>query len=91
MTNDANTPRKYEATLYFTQHSKATVIIEATSLEEAVEKADDINADEIDDWNPFDGEVVVDTVQSVKGGKDEGHWFFDGAFVKTAKGGQDND
>ena len=64
---DNNPATKYEAVLCFTQHSRATVIIKAKSLEEANEKANDIHADEIDDWNPFDGDVYVDAVQPFTG------------------------
>jgi hypothetical protein len=68
--NDTNTLKKYEATLNFAQHSRAKVIIEAASLEEAEEKAGDICADEIDDWNPYDGEVNILDVSPVEGGQD---------------------
>jgi hypothetical protein len=61
--NDTNQMKKFEVILGFTQYSKATVIIEAATLEEAEEKADELGADEIDDWNPFDGEVFVHSVE----------------------------
>ncbi len=67
LSKNTNTAQKYEARLTFTQHSRATVIIEAASLEEAEEKAKDIQADEIDDGNPFDGEVYVLEVEPVEG------------------------
>jgi hypothetical protein len=81
MSKAADTPRKYEAALLFTQHSKAKVIIEAKSLEEAMEKANDIEPDEIDDWNLFDGEIGVAGVLPVERNTGKGHCFFDGAFV----------
>ena len=67
--SDTNTCKKYKATLFWTQHNQATVIIEANSLAEAREKADEIDSDEIDDWNPCDGDLYVDSVEPVKGGK----------------------
>ena len=64
-----NKRRKYEATLFWMQHNQATVIIEAKSLAEAEKKADAIESDEIDDWSPCDGEIWVDSVEPVEGGK----------------------
>ena len=51
--------KKFEVMLSFHQTSKASVVVEADTAEEAEEIAGDINADEIDTWNPVDGEVIV--------------------------------
>jgi hypothetical protein len=66
--NDKNPLFKYEAELYWTQHNRATVIIEARSLAEAEKKADQLSSEDIDDWNPFDGEIWVDSVGLKAGG-----------------------
>jgi hypothetical protein len=57
--------KKYEATLAFSQQSRAKVIIKAASLEEAHEKADSIQADDVDNWNPCDGQVDVIGVEPI--------------------------
>lgn len=57
---------KFTAILTFEQCSRAEVTITAKTLAEAQEKADEINADEIADWNPINGEVTVESVCSVK-------------------------
>ena len=64
-----NTATKYEAILSFKQFSRAKIIIEAMSLAEAEEKANAIESDEIDDWNPCNGEVSLDSVEPVEGGQ----------------------
>ncbi|MGD0816194.1 MAG: hypothetical protein ABSA83_21590 [Verrucomicrobiota bacterium] len=66
----ADTKKKYEVTLFWTQHNIGEVIIEADSLAEAEEMADEIESDEIDDWNPTDGEIWVDSVEPIEGGQD---------------------
>ena len=66
---DNNHSNKYEVTLRWTQYNIAKVIIEAASLAEAEEKAEEIESDEIDDWNPVDGELYVDSVEPVSEGK----------------------
>jgi|GEM_PF-1331032 len=63
---DSDTKKEYEVSLSFIQYSKATIIIEAVSQEEAECNADEICADEIDDWNPYDGEIEVLDVSPVK-------------------------
>lgn len=64
--NDAKAPRKFEARIYFTRHSRATVIFEAESLQEAHNKADDIDPWDVDRWNPWDWEMFVASVKPVK-------------------------
>jgi hypothetical protein len=61
----------YEAELFWTQHNRATVRIKARSREEAELKADELSSEDIDDWDPFDGEVFIDSVQLVAGGSDD--------------------
>ena len=63
--------QKYQAILSFTQHSRAKVIIEAASLAEAEAQAEEIEPDEVDDWDSFDGELYVDSVETLTGGKDD--------------------
>lgn len=54
---------KYLVTLTYTQASRATVEIEAESQEEAQELAENIQADEVNDFNPIDGELYVEGVE----------------------------
>jgi len=65
----ADTNKKYEVRLFWTQHNMATVIIQAKSLAEAGKKADAILSEEVDDWNPVDGEIWVESVEPVEGGR----------------------
>ncbi len=50
--------KKYQVELGFTQYSSATIIVEAASLAEARDKADEIETEEID-FNPTDGDMTV--------------------------------
>ncbi|MGD0138972.1 MAG: hypothetical protein ABSD28_08855 [Tepidisphaeraceae bacterium] len=59
---NANAMKRYEVMLYWTQYNKATITIKANSLADAEAKADEICSDEIDDWNPVDGELWVESV-----------------------------
>jgi hypothetical protein len=58
--------KRFTATLTFVQYNRADVWIKARSLKEARCKADEIGADEVDDWNPVDGEVSVESVTERK-------------------------
>jgi hypothetical protein len=58
--------KKYTATLTFVQFSRGEVSIKARSLKEARCKADEIGSDEVDNWNPVDGEVSVESVTEGK-------------------------
>lgn len=66
----ADNKKKYEVTLFWTQRCIGRVIIEAESLSEAEEMAAEIESDEIDDFNPVDGELSVDSVEPIEGGQD---------------------
>ena len=66
---NANAMKRYEVTFFFTQHSVATEIIEAKSLAEAKEKADEMEPEDIDDLGPVDGELWVNSVELCKEGK----------------------
>ena len=65
-----NAKKKYEIRLYWTQYNHATLIIEAQSMAEAEEIADNIESEEVDDWNPVEGELTVDSIEPVEGGQD---------------------
>lgn len=54
--------KQYEVILTHSQISRASIVITASSQEEAEEMADQIQADEIDNWNPIDGDVMVESV-----------------------------
>ena len=58
--------KTFNATLTFVQYSRAEVLIKALSIENARRKADKIGADEVDDWNPVNGEVSVESVTEQK-------------------------
>ena len=58
--------KTFNATLTFVQYSRGEVLIKARSLKEARCKADEIGADEVDDWNAVDGEVSVESVTEKK-------------------------
>ena len=58
--------KTFNATLTFVQYSRGEVLIKARSLKEARCKADEIGADEVDDWNPVNGEVSVESVTEKK-------------------------
>ena len=66
---NAHATKCYEAKFFFTQHSVASVIIEAKSLAEAEEKADEMEPEDIDDFDPVDGELSVSSVEPCKEGK----------------------
>ena len=61
----------YEAELFWTQHNRATVKVKAHSREEAEEKADELSSEDIDNWDPIDGDMFVDSVELVAGGSDD--------------------
>jgi hypothetical protein len=59
--------KTYTATLTLVQYSRAEVFITAHSLKDARRKADEIGADEVDGWNPVDGDVSVGSVTLLSG------------------------
>lgn len=61
---DTNQLRKFKVELQFTQYNFATVFIEAASLAEAEEKADEIQSDEIE-WDSISADFSVFSVQSL--------------------------
>jgi hypothetical protein len=67
--NDTNPLMKFQAELFWTQYNRATVTIEARSHEEARQQANAISSEDVDDWNPFDGEIYVASVGFVEEGK----------------------
>jgi hypothetical protein len=64
--------KTFIATLTFVQYSRGEVLIKARSLKNARRKADEIGADEVDNWNPVDGEVSVESVTERKPRKKSG-------------------
>ncbi len=67
---DTKELRNFEALLYWTQHSRAVVHIRAKSLEHAERIADGMSSEDIDDWHPVGGELFVESVELVQGGRD---------------------
>ena len=58
--------KTFIATLTFVQYSRGEISIKARSIKDARRKADEIGADEVDDWNPVDGEVSVESITEQK-------------------------
>lgn len=50
---------KYQVELSFTQHGAATITIDAESLEQAEQLADELRPDDIQDWRAISGDVQV--------------------------------
>jgi len=55
--------KKFEVTLRYTETNRAVVTVEAETLEQAQDKAYDIGADEIDEWQLIHGDLAVETVE----------------------------
>lgn len=58
-----NKPKKFKVLLSWTQINQAEIEIEAKSLKDAQEKAEEIQSDEVNNWNPIDGQVEVISVK----------------------------
>lgn len=50
---------KYQVQLSFTQYSAATVTLDADSLDDARQLANELNPEDIDDWRPINGDMQV--------------------------------
>jgi hypothetical protein len=61
---------KFIATLILVQHSRAEISIHARTLEEAQEKAAARAPEKVIGWIPFEGQVSVQSVQSVRAAAD---------------------
>ena len=68
--NDTNTLKKFEATLTHIQHSWAKVVIEASSLAQAEQKAHEIDPEVIQNWNSLECSFDVHAVEPIEGGQD---------------------
>ena len=53
---------KFTVALHFAQYSVAEVEIEADSQQEAEERAEAIEAADVETFNPIDGELTVESV-----------------------------
>jgi hypothetical protein len=58
--------KTFTATLIFVQTCRGEVLIKARSLKDARCKADEITAYDVDDWNPMNGEMSVESVTELK-------------------------
>ena len=54
--------KRFKATLTFVQHSRAEVVIRARTREEAWQKAELLEAADIEEINPIHGELHVESV-----------------------------
>lgn len=66
--SDNNPRNEYEIQLHLTEYKYATVIIEAASLEEAEEMADEIEVGD-DEWRNADRDAYVYAVKLVEKGE----------------------
>lgn len=58
--------KTFTAILTHTQYSRAEVEIRARNQAEADQLASEIYADQVEDWNPLDGAVDVESVTEVR-------------------------
>jgi len=58
--------KTYTATLTFVQYCRGEVLIKARSLKDARRKAGEISAYDVDDWNPVNGELSMESVTELK-------------------------
>lgn len=62
---DNNRRKKFKVELSYTQTCSAIVIVEAASLAEAEEMADEIDSGDIENWEPEHGDLHVCSVEAV--------------------------
>lgn len=62
--NGKTSKQKYEVAFNFVQYSRGSISIEADSLEEAQEKAEQIDASNLE-LTPIDGELTVDYIMPI--------------------------
>jgi hypothetical protein len=55
--------KTYIVQLTFVQYSRAEMTIKARSLKEAERKAEKINSEDVEEWEPTGGEVSVGSVE----------------------------
>jgi hypothetical protein len=55
--------KTYIVQLTFVQCSRAEVKIKARSFKEAERMADEISSEDVEDWNPVDGNLTVESVE----------------------------
>jgi hypothetical protein len=58
-----NQRRKYEVNFDLAEHSIGSVIVEATSPEEARQIADQIYIEDVKDWQPVMDEMTIESVE----------------------------
>ena len=58
--------KTYEVVLLRTQSSKAVVELKAETWNQAMQQAHDLEASDVDDWNPYDSSVDVCTITEIK-------------------------
>ena len=66
------TPAKFVAVIEFKETSRALVAIHAETLAEAERKADEIHADDVEDWNFVHDDVRVLDVRTAEEAAGEG-------------------
>ena len=64
--SDTNPRKQYVVEWHYTQYNYARVIIEATSLQEAEQKAENT---EVEKWTQADGDSYIYSVEPVSGGQ----------------------
>jgi len=65
---DTNHREKYMVIFILAQRSSGSAIVEASSPEEARQKASLIDMNDVGDWNVYEDEMSVETVEAVDEG-----------------------
>ena len=65
---DNDLKQKFRVKLHWTQLSTAIVILKADSVEQAEELADKIDMEAIEEWQPCDGDMYVQSVELMEEG-----------------------
>lgn len=69
-TADTNNLKEFEVYIFRAQHGHGRIVVEAATLEEAQKMANNIRPDEIEDWDIYDAQVYVDSVEPVDKGQE---------------------
>lgn len=66
---DTNPPKKFKVSFILVQHSYGTTIVEAQSLDEARRGAKHVQLSDVDDWEEFEDQMTVHSVELVSEGQ----------------------
>ena len=71
LSTDTNQLPIYEVILVLAQRSSGRVLIEAPTPEQAKQSAKEIRIDEVDNWEVFEDEIDVESVELANGGQSD--------------------